>query len=248
MVEYFLSSLLFCINWLCFFSCREVEDFARRLNSNWPERMQILSLGQDRRLVPISMNSNGSTRLCTSMFFLLSSQYLLLEPYLLPLVSVRSIWEFFSGSISSNKTWLRLRLDKQLWYFSCICQLFSRTCAFSWGGYWACNLWHIQVLIGDSANQHRRIIQFPGRVEVEAIWKDDSLGFAVVWILKAQVFLWTPCECYLFVLCDFQPKCSFFYFNLEHFEFKQGERGKLKEIKKTVREEEWRNYWKAIWA
>ncbi|KAI4351703.1 hypothetical protein L6164_006037 [Bauhinia variegata] len=47
---------------------REVEDFARRLNSDWPERMQeILSLGQDRRLVPISMNGNGSTRLYTSL-------------------------------------------------------------------------------------------------------------------------------------------------------------------------------------
>ncbi|KAH1265123.1 SKP1-like protein 21 [Glycine max] len=44
---------------------REVEDFARRLNSDWPERMQILSLGQDRRLVTISMNSNGSTQLYT---------------------------------------------------------------------------------------------------------------------------------------------------------------------------------------
>ncbi|KAJ9139868.1 hypothetical protein P3X46_030563 [Hevea brasiliensis] len=40
---------------------REVEDFARRLNSEWPERMQeILSLGQERRLVPLSMNGNGS--------------------------------------------------------------------------------------------------------------------------------------------------------------------------------------------
>ncbi|PIA49352.1 hypothetical protein AQUCO_01300287v1 [Aquilegia coerulea] len=39
---------------------REVEDFARRLNSDWPERMQeILSLGQERRSVPISMNGNG---------------------------------------------------------------------------------------------------------------------------------------------------------------------------------------------
>ncbi|PON44181.1 S-phase kinase-associated protein 1-like [Trema orientale] len=42
---------------------REVEDFARRLNSDWPERMQeILSLGQERRLVPMSMNGNGSRR------------------------------------------------------------------------------------------------------------------------------------------------------------------------------------------
>ncbi|XP_064976733.1 SKP1-like protein 21 isoform X2 [Musa acuminata AAA Group] len=42
---------------------REVEDFARRLNSDWPERMQeILSLGQDRRLVPNLVNSNGSVQ------------------------------------------------------------------------------------------------------------------------------------------------------------------------------------------
>lgn len=33
-----------------------MEDFARRLNSDWPERMQeILSFGQERRLMPISM-------------------------------------------------------------------------------------------------------------------------------------------------------------------------------------------------
>ncbi|CAH9069876.1 unnamed protein product [Cuscuta europaea] len=47
---------------------REVEDFARRLNSVWPDRMQeLLSLGgQERRLVvPISMNGNGSLRRCT---------------------------------------------------------------------------------------------------------------------------------------------------------------------------------------
>ncbi|XP_041009981.1 SKP1-like protein 21 [Juglans microcarpa x Juglans regia] len=36
---------------------REVEDFARRLNSDWPERMQeILSLGQERRCRPEVMN------------------------------------------------------------------------------------------------------------------------------------------------------------------------------------------------
>ncbi|XP_058082012.1 SKP1-like protein 21 isoform X3 [Magnolia sinica] len=40
---------------------REVEDFARRLNSDWPERMQeLLFSGQERRPVPISMNGNGS--------------------------------------------------------------------------------------------------------------------------------------------------------------------------------------------
>ncbi|KAB1214358.1 SKP1-like protein 21 [Morella rubra] len=43
---------------------REVEDFARRLNSDWPERMQeILSLGQESRPV----NGNGSLRRYASM-------------------------------------------------------------------------------------------------------------------------------------------------------------------------------------
>ncbi|KAK9293076.1 hypothetical protein L1049_021060 [Liquidambar formosana] len=47
---------------------REVEDFARRLNSVWPERMQeLLSLGQERRLAPISMNGNGSTHRYASL-------------------------------------------------------------------------------------------------------------------------------------------------------------------------------------
>ncbi|CAL9067306.1 unnamed protein product [Musa banksii] len=52
----------------------EVEDFARRLNSDWPERMQeILSFGQDRRLVPKLMNSNGSLKKFTGLvkFFVL---------------------------------------------------------------------------------------------------------------------------------------------------------------------------------
>ncbi|KAJ4728269.1 SKP1-like protein 21 [Melia azedarach] len=40
---------------------REVEDFARRLNSDWPERMQeILSLGQDMRPLHHSINGNGT--------------------------------------------------------------------------------------------------------------------------------------------------------------------------------------------
>ncbi|KAF6157740.1 hypothetical protein GIB67_037313, partial [Kingdonia uniflora] len=40
---------------------REVEDFARRLNSDWPERMQeILSLGQEGRSTTLSVNGNGS--------------------------------------------------------------------------------------------------------------------------------------------------------------------------------------------
>ncbi|GLT46598.1 hypothetical protein SLA2020_203420 [Shorea laevis] len=42
---------------------REVEDFARRLNSDWPERMQeILSLGQERNPVNFAINGNGSVR------------------------------------------------------------------------------------------------------------------------------------------------------------------------------------------
>ncbi|KAI5347075.1 PREDICTED: SKP1 [Prunus dulcis] len=47
---------------------REVEDFARRLNSDWPERMQeILSLGQERKLAPININGNGSAHRYTSL-------------------------------------------------------------------------------------------------------------------------------------------------------------------------------------
>ncbi|KAK6142800.1 hypothetical protein DH2020_023148 [Rehmannia glutinosa] len=45
---------------------REVEDFARRLNSDWPERMQeILFLGQERRPLQLSTNGNGSLRKLT---------------------------------------------------------------------------------------------------------------------------------------------------------------------------------------
>ncbi|XP_011030143.1 PREDICTED: SKP1-like protein 21 isoform X2 [Populus euphratica] len=41
---------------------REVEDFARRLNSDWPERMQeILSLDPKKRPVPLSMNGHGTS-------------------------------------------------------------------------------------------------------------------------------------------------------------------------------------------
>ncbi|KAG6437709.1 hypothetical protein SASPL_102635 [Salvia splendens] len=46
---------------------REVEDFARRLNSDWPEIMQeILSRGQERRPLPLTVNGNGSLRRYTS--------------------------------------------------------------------------------------------------------------------------------------------------------------------------------------
>ncbi|KAK2650285.1 hypothetical protein Ddye_017774 [Dipteronia dyeriana] len=42
---------------------REVEDFARRLNSDWPERMQeILSFGQDMKVQHHSSNGNGTIK------------------------------------------------------------------------------------------------------------------------------------------------------------------------------------------
>ncbi|XP_074281716.1 SKP1-like protein 21 isoform X1 [Silene latifolia] len=42
---------------------REVEEFARRLNSGWPERVrQLLSSGPERRLTSISMSGNGATQ------------------------------------------------------------------------------------------------------------------------------------------------------------------------------------------
>ncbi|PKA48044.1 SKP1-like protein 21 [Apostasia shenzhenica] len=47
---------------------REVEDFARRLNCDWPERMQeILSLGPDRRLIPNLISGNGSLQRYTGL-------------------------------------------------------------------------------------------------------------------------------------------------------------------------------------
>lgn len=68
----FLIKKNYLRNLCCMLLYREVEDFARRLNSDWPERMQeILSLGQERRPVPISINDNGSTHRYTSMFSLL---------------------------------------------------------------------------------------------------------------------------------------------------------------------------------
>ncbi|CAI9764850.1 unnamed protein product [Fraxinus pennsylvanica] len=42
---------------------REVADFARRLNSDWPERLQeILSVGSDKNQLPLSRNENGTSR------------------------------------------------------------------------------------------------------------------------------------------------------------------------------------------
>ncbi|KAK4397209.1 SKP1-like protein 21 [Sesamum angolense] len=55
---------------------REVEDFARRLNSDWPERMQqILSLGQERRTLQLTTNGNGSLRIFTRLASLFSREY-----------------------------------------------------------------------------------------------------------------------------------------------------------------------------
>lgn len=44
-----------------------MEDFARRLNSDWPERVQeILLLSQERRPLQLPANGNGSLRVFTS--------------------------------------------------------------------------------------------------------------------------------------------------------------------------------------
>lgn len=46
-----------------------MEDFERRLNSDWPERMQeILSLGRERKPIAMSANGNGSLRRDVSFF------------------------------------------------------------------------------------------------------------------------------------------------------------------------------------
>ncbi|CAI9292170.1 unnamed protein product [Lactuca saligna] len=48
---------------------REVEDFARRLNSDWPERVQeLLSLGQERRPTLYSVSVNGNGNGCSAKF------------------------------------------------------------------------------------------------------------------------------------------------------------------------------------
>ncbi|XWS77018.1 hypothetical protein CRYUN_Cryun01aG0227700 [Craigia yunnanensis] len=55
---------------------REVEDFARRLNSDWPERMlEILSLGQERKPVHFSLNDNGSVKVPTWINSLEDNEY-----------------------------------------------------------------------------------------------------------------------------------------------------------------------------
>lgn len=50
-------------------NCREVEDFARRLNCVWPERMQeIRTFDQEsRRLLPVPINGAGSLKRYTGV-------------------------------------------------------------------------------------------------------------------------------------------------------------------------------------
>ncbi|KAF4356489.1 hypothetical protein F8388_026961 [Cannabis sativa] len=84
---------------------REVEDFARRLNSDWPERMQeILSLGQERRLVPVS-NGNGSQRYNTLVW--IGDSGILLEYFTLrlPSSSVERIGKMLSCSLQQPRLW-----------------------------------------------------------------------------------------------------------------------------------------------
>ncbi|KAK4411404.1 SKP1-like protein 21 [Sesamum angolense] len=56
---------------------REVEDFARRLNSDWPERMQeILSLGQEKRpLRWIAYLFPSSAVLCVDLHFRMNMHF-----------------------------------------------------------------------------------------------------------------------------------------------------------------------------
>lgn len=55
---------------------REVEDFARRLNSDWPERIQeFLSPGQERKTMLFATNGNGFLRRNICMFFLFVCSY-----------------------------------------------------------------------------------------------------------------------------------------------------------------------------
>lgn len=67
MLLHILLSCAYIYSFFCWF--REVEDFARRLNSDWPQRMQeIRSLGQERRRAQFSINGNDSLRRYACMF------------------------------------------------------------------------------------------------------------------------------------------------------------------------------------
>lgn len=61
------------LNFICVvtFWCREVEDFARRLNSDWPERMQeFLTSGQERNTMLFSTHGTGFLRRHACMLLL----------------------------------------------------------------------------------------------------------------------------------------------------------------------------------
>ena len=85
------------------FPYREVEDFARRLNSVWPERMQ--ELFQGRKLVPISLNGNSSMSRYTSRFLSQVSFILIIDaPSLLGFIASipprPPVLEYFSIELS----------------------------------------------------------------------------------------------------------------------------------------------------
>ncbi|KAI4320011.1 hypothetical protein MLD38_033539 [Melastoma candidum] len=46
---------------------REVEDFARRLNSDWPERIQEIMSSAERKHLPVSITGNHSSQPCISL-------------------------------------------------------------------------------------------------------------------------------------------------------------------------------------
>jgi hypothetical protein len=51
---------------------REVEDFARRLNSVWPERMH---LGQERRIESHMIGGNGSLQRFSGNYFYILKKF-----------------------------------------------------------------------------------------------------------------------------------------------------------------------------
>ncbi|CAN1237210.1 SKP1-like protein 21 [Linum grandiflorum] len=62
---------------------REVEDFARRLSSDWPERMQeLLCLGDERNPVHLSINGNGGLRRHTTSMCSFTPSYSPLHDFL----------------------------------------------------------------------------------------------------------------------------------------------------------------------
>lgn len=74
----YTSYILYVCVKIFFYFLREVEDFARRLNSDWPERVQeLLSIGQERRPTLYSINGNGCSTRCSSMY-----TFLIFQPFI----------------------------------------------------------------------------------------------------------------------------------------------------------------------